>query len=71
MGRAADECVGGVGQRVEHVVSDQTAVLGPQQGLHHVVDHLCVDRAWKGGEIHVNLNTITHTHIHTQMQMFT
>lgn len=39
----ANESVGSVGQRVEHVVSDQRAALGFDQGAEKVVDHFGVD----------------------------
>lgn len=44
VGSAAYQRVGGVGQSVKHVVSDQSAVLGPSQRLEKVVDHFCVNR---------------------------
>lgn len=44
VGSPAYQCVGGVRQSVKHVVSDQSAVLGPNQRLEQVVDHFCVNR---------------------------
>lgn len=51
VGSPAYQRVGGVGQSVKHVVSDQRAVLGPNQRLKQVVDHFCVNRTWKRVEI--------------------
>ena len=45
--RSANQGVGSVGQGVEHVVSDQSAVLGVHQRAEKVVDHFCVNRAWE------------------------
>ena len=47
--RSANQGVGSVGQGVEHVVSDQSAVLGVHQRAEKVVDHFCVNRAWEEG----------------------
>lgn len=44
VGSPAYQRVGGVRQSVKHVVSDQCAVLGPNQRLEQVVDHFCVNR---------------------------
>lgn len=41
---APDQGVGGVGQRMEHIVPDQRAVLGFHQGAQEVVDHFCINR---------------------------
>lgn len=46
---SADQGVGSIGQGVEHVVSDQSAVLGFHQGAQKVVDHFCINRPWKEG----------------------
>lgn len=42
MGGAADQRVGRVGQGVEHVLADQTALFGLGEWLQEVVDHLSV-----------------------------
>ena len=45
--RSANQGVGSVGQGVEHIVSDQSAVLGIHQRAKKVVDHFRVNRAWE------------------------
>lgn len=47
VGSPAYQCVGGVGQSMEHVVSDQSAVLRPNQRLEQVVNHFCINRTCK------------------------
>lgn len=42
MGGAADEGVGRVGESVEHVLPDKSALFGFHQWLQKVVDHLSV-----------------------------
>lgn len=50
------QCVGGVWQSVEHVVSDQSAVLRPNQRLEQVVNHFCINRTCKRIQIsHVHV----------------
>lgn len=47
VGSAAYQRVGGVWQSMEHVVSDQSAVLRPNQRLEQVVNHFCINRTCK------------------------
>ena len=49
MSRSANQGVGSVGQGVEYIVSDQSAVLGVHQRAKKVVDHFRVNRAWEEG----------------------
>lgn len=47
VGSSAYQRVGGVWQSMEHVVSDQSAVLCPNQRLEQVVNHFCINRTCK------------------------
>lgn len=47
MGGAADQGVGRVGQSVEHVLPDEPALLGLNQRLQEVVDHLGVHGSFR------------------------
>lgn len=49
VGGSADQRVGSVGQGVEHIVADQSAVLGLDQRAQEVVDHLRIHGPWEEG----------------------
>lgn len=52
-----NQCVGRVGQGMEHIVTDQSAGLGPHNRLEQIVDHLCVDRTLEGLEKKITTTT--------------